>query len=920
MFKFLHRGRGKTSEGRIKDKLGQDLFLFNKTIEHGFPHKPSALAQDPKLNLLAIGTEDGTLRIFGRPGVQLTACHDNQTRIQELHFLPEQGRVISVCDDGEQNSIHLWEVNKKDGKSVLEEVKTCTLEGRCEARICICCLSMKTNRLLLGTEGGNIYLLDINSFELQEYVIYQDVVMQSVQEDSKTNAGSVEAIQEHPNDSNKILIGYKKGLTVLWNHESCSVQQTFPNSIDLESLSWHHGGDKFISAHADGSLTEYTIVSDSETTGETSTPFGPFPCKAITKIEWHDNSVFFAGGMPRASYGDKNCISLVQGSTTQVVFDFTSRVIDFITVIPLTTVGFLAEPACLAVLCEQELVVIDLKTKEQGYPTFMKPYLTCLHSSPITTSYHCHGCPSQLWNQICAAGKDQIQSEYSHESWPITGGKTLVEDAETKDILITGHEDGSVQFWDVSQVEMQLMYTLSTSKMFISDHEGHDNGTQEVEEEGWPPFKKVGNFDPFSDDPRFAVQKILLSTENNMLTIAGNGGQILVYEINDQEKDIELQVTEIDLVEDKEKLQWKGHGPLAVKEGAVCTPRGFQPVQGVQFIPAAAISSLAVCPKWGALAAGTCHGFALLDTNTKKVVTTKCTVSSEELSATGEPISRKKSLKKSIRDSFRRLRRSRKGTRKGDTPRKEGEAGAATPPQSPAAAPQSPPVQRLVHESRVDETVLSMVRCIYFVETFVKDGVHHSPSMWVGTNAGHIYVYYITLPDEENKDHGLEAEVGKEIKLKHKAPIVAIFVVDKDGSPILADSENDKGVDMSGQHSLVICSEEQFKVFSLPHLKARQKEKLTAIDGSRIRKIGIINAHSKSDASSMVYHCLACLSNQGDLAVYTVPGLKLQLKVSCMKKEDMIAIQSLVFTSSGQGFYLRSPSEMQRFSLTASEL
>ena len=128
------------------------------------------------------------------------------------------------------------------------------------------------------------------------------------------------------------------------------------------------------------------------------------------------------------------------------------------------------------------------------------------------------------------------------------------------------------------------------------------------------------------------------------------------------------------------------------------------------------------------------------------------------------------------------------------------------------------------------------------------------------------------------------------------------------------------GAEAAGQHSLVICSEEQFKVFSLPHLKARHKEKLTAVDGSRVRKIGIINAHSKSDDSGMVYHCLACLSNQGDLSVYSVPHLKLQLKVSCMKKEDMIAIQSLVFTSSGQGFYLRSPSELQRFSLTASDL
>lgn len=124
------------------------------------------------------------------------------------------------------------------------------------------------------------------------------------------------------------------------------------------------------------------------------------------------------------------------------------------------------------------------------------------------------------------------------------------------------------------------------------------------------------------------------------------------------------------------------------------------------------------------------------------------------------------------------------------------------------------------------------------------------------------------------------------------------------------------GGESSGQHSLVICSEEQFKVFSLPHLKARHKEKLTAVDGSRVRKIAVINAST----DGVVHHCLACLSNQGDLSIYSIPHLKQQLKAPCMKKEDMIAIQSLVFTSTGQGFYLKSPSELQRFSLVASDV
>lgn len=60
-------------------------------------------------------------------------------------------------------------------------------------------------------------------------------------------------------------------------------------------------------------------------------------------------------------------------------------------------------------------------------------------------------------------------------------------------------------------------------------------------------------------------------------------------------------------------------------------------------------------------------------------------------------------------------------------------------------------------------------------------GVHHAPSMWVGTNAGQIFVFNVTL---SNNEDGLKAELGKEIKLRHKAPVVNIFVVDKDGLPI----------------------------------------------------------------------------------------------------------------------------------------
>lgn len=41
--------------------------------------------------------------------------------------------------------------------------------------------------------------------------------------------------------------------------------------------------------------------------------------------------IIFSGGMPRASYGDRHCVSVLRAETL-VTLDFTSRIIDFFTV------------------------------------------------------------------------------------------------------------------------------------------------------------------------------------------------------------------------------------------------------------------------------------------------------------------------------------------------------------------------------------------------------------------------------------------------------------------------------------------------------------------------------------------------------------------------------------------------------------
>lgn len=52
---------------------------------------------------------------------------------------------------------------------------------------------------------------------------------------------------------------------------------------------------------------------------------------------------------------------------------------------------------------------------------------------------------------------------------------------------------------------------------------------------------------------------------------------------------------------------------------------------------------------------------------------------------------------------------------------------------------------------------------------------------------------YLTIPEgEKRSEEDVQVEIGKEIKLKHKAPVVSMFVVDKDGMPLLGDVMEDK--------------------------------------------------------------------------------------------------------------------------------
>jgi len=88
--------------------------------------------------------------------------------------------------------------------------------------------------------------------------------------------------------------------------------------------------------------------------------------------------------------------------------------------------------------------------------------------------------------------------------------------------------------------------------------------------------------------------------------------------------------------------------------------------------------------------------------------------------------------------------------------------------------------------------------------------------MWAGTNNGSVYIFTISIPpNDKRKERRVTAQLGKEVQLKHRAPVIGITVIDAENRSVTEVQENStpgKPLDICGPHKVIIASEEQFKV------------------------------------------------------------------------------------------------------------
>ncbi|XP_011814829.1 PREDICTED: syntaxin-binding protein 5 isoform X2 [Colobus angolensis palliatus] len=946
-------------EPEIQETLQSEHFQLCKTVRHGFPYQPSALAFDPVQKILAVGTQTGALRLFGRPGVECYCQHDNGAAVIQLQFLINEGALVSALAD---DTLHLWNLRQKR-PAILHSLKFC------RERVTFCHLPFQSKWLYVGTERGNIHIVNVESFTLSGYVIMWN---KAIELSSKSHPGPVVHISDNPMDEGKLLIGFESGTVVLWDLKSKKADYRYTYDEAIHSVAWHHEGKQFICSHSDGTLTIWNVRSPAKPV-QTITPHGkqlkdgkkPEPCKPILKVEFKTTRsgepfIILSGGLSYDTVGRRPCLTVMHGKSTAVL-EMDYSIVDFLTLCETPYPNDFQEPYAVVVLLEKDLVLIDLA--QNGYPIFENPYPLSIHESPVTCCEYFADCPVDLIPALYSVGARQKRQGYSKKEWPINGGNWGLGAQSYPEIIITGHADGSVKFWDASAITLQVLYKLKTSKVFEKSRNKDDRP----------------NTDIVDEDP-YAIQIISWCPESRMLCIAGVSAHVIIYRFSKQEVITEvipmLEVRLLYEINDVETPEGEQPPPLPtpvggsnpqpippqshpstsssssdglrdnvpclkVKNSPLKQSPGYQTELVIQLVwvggePPQQITSLAVNSSYGLVVFGNCNGIAMVDYLQKAVLLNLGTI---ELYGSNDPYRREP----------RSPRKSRQPSGAGLCDISEGTVVPEDRCKSPTSAKMSRKLSlptdlkpdldvkdnsfsrsRSSSVTSIDKESREAISALHFCETFTrKTDSSPSPCLWVGTTLGTVLVIALNLPpggEQRLLQPVIVSPSGTILRLK--GAILRMAFLDTTGCLIppayepwrehnVPEEKEEKeklkkrrpvsvspssSQEISENQYAVICSEKQAKVISLPTQNCAYKQNIT--ETSFVLR-GDIVALSNSI-------CLACFCANGHIMTFSLPSLRPLLDVYYLPLTNMRIARTFCFTNNGQALYLVSPTEIQR--------
>lgn len=960
-------------EPEINDRLTSEEFTLSKVARYGFPYHPTCLAIDPVQKLLAIGTARGAIRICGRPGVECHVHHESNAAVTNLQFLINEGGLVSVCNDA---SLHIWSLRQKQPALIQ------SLNFKKE-RITAIHNPFLSKWLYVGTERGNIYMVHVETFKVSGYVISWNHV---IDVSCKTHPGPVTKIQSNPQDSNKLLLNFESGICVVWDLRAKKIYQSFAleqSSQYVTCASWYVEGKQFMTGHWDGSLSTWNFRNGKKPeerqmphATNKSGPNGNNPsttiCCPILKMEWLAGKqgelplVIFSGGMP---YGNKNKgLTLMKGRSKSLLLS--EQVIDFQCLHGSPYPTECPEPQALVVLLRNEIVVFDLVGPTQPTPSwFLLPYTFDIHESPVTCIAFFPECPNDMVIALNSMVTQKESPNQSKRQWPFTGGQEG-EISQDPTIIITGHSDGSIKFWDATSNMLIACHKVSLSRLFDRTMSRQSSTTSNL--------SKTSSLEHY-DDP-YAIQHLCFCPYSRLLSVVCSSFNVFTFSFSTKENVIETPKIDVNFsieigsecadsptesisntFPDQCTLtKSASDNPLSVtpalsilyhppfRSVGVKWPPGFQPeliCQQIANEPMPNIISLAHSSAYGLMAFGNSVGVAIVD------YIRKCTVMicmTDELGVQGEwtelstpvvktPLSQTKSnpLSPNMNDG--------RECANGDLDRKKFQTERRRDRSSKYMKDRTEDHNRLSKRMSAQMTnnwkdqedgltasiilpTAGSINSLMFGSTYTrKNGGVQCPSLWVGTSLGTVALIGLSIPPTEQRKNQPVLSNCTGTVLNHQHCILNITLLDKSGNIIISpfnfwrdkDSPNPDAkrtnisnfnVGTNTRQHVCITTEKQIKVRVLPTFKSTYIVEPVSGDQFIVRAEALVVEGG---------NCISCLNTDGHLKIYSLPTLRLLLDVECgISLADYRMIRTFTVGKGGEATFLTSPTEIQRIAFT----
>ncbi|KAG5064399.1 hypothetical protein JHK85_005582 [Glycine max] len=503
---FLNIFRAVQQQDVAQESFPSGNFDPRIVLHYGVPSNASILAFDHIQRLLAVGTLDGRMKVFGGDNIEGTLISPKQAFFKNLEFLENQGFLASVSSDNEIQKrlgcrLIMFQLSEFSINLLLME------KGRTGTYLKVSLIDVPMfyegyvrHELLIAYENGLMVLWDASEDRIVLIRGHKDIklkrkIVTSYPNDSRVQLSDdkldheeedkeISSVSWASNDGSVVVVGYVDGDIMFWDLSTADfppdqqVERLSNNVVKLQLssadrrlpiivLHWcanNSGGKLFVyGGHEIGSEEVLTWVKGGDWVrwplGRRSKSFIP-KVEEVLSIDW--------------SCGIENlkCTDCIDVTLHGSFADMTLLSTDCHTEGACNMLFILTSPGQLDLYDNDCLSsTISQQEKKASVPPVLYPILIPTLEPHMTTArldVVCQDVKSfrALFEILVAAKHRSIQNKKSIGiKWPLTGGvlgQPFKENHPIIQVYIAGYQDGSVRIWDATYPAFSLVYDIKS--------------------------------------------------------------------------------------------------------------------------------------------------------------------------------------------------------------------------------------------------------------------------------------------------------------------------------------------------------------------------------------------------------------------------------------------------------------------------